>query len=38
LIEEKTNYFEEITLKNNGIYIFRIKSNDKLFIQKVVKK
>ncbi len=37
LIVEKTNDFEEITLKNSGVYIFRIKSNNKLFIHKVVK-
>ncbi len=37
LIEVKTNDFEEITLKNNGIYILRIKYDDKLFIYKVVR-
>ncbi len=37
LIEKKTNDFEEIILKNNGIYILRIKSDDKLIIYKVVK-
>lgn len=38
LVDERTNDFEEIILRDNGIFIFKIKSNDKIFINKVVKK
>jgi hypothetical protein len=37
LIETITYDFEDITLKNEGIYILRIKSDDKISIYKVVK-